>query len=125
MANDGAPCSGILVVDDDPDIRDSLKEVLEDEGYTVNSVANGREALDYLRRSPRPCVILLDLMMPVMDGWQFRQEQIRDATLADIPVIVVSAAGRERLEKIHADAYLSKPVDLDELLGCVTQFCRP
>ena len=71
------------------------------------------------------CVILLDLMMPVMDGWQFRQEQVRDAALADIPVIVVSAAGRERLEKIQADAYLSKPVDLDELLGCVTQFCRP
>ena len=76
MTNDGGEtCSGILIVDDDPDIRDSLKEVLEDEGYEVNGVANGREALDYLRKSPRPCVILLDLMMPVMDGWQFRKEQ--------------------------------------------------
>src|SRR5579862_4602951 len=75
MGNDGGTCSGILIVDDDPDIRDSLKEVLEDEGYEVNGVANGREALDYLRKSPRPCVILLDLMMPVMDGWQFRREQ--------------------------------------------------
>lgn len=64
-------------------------------------------------------------MMPVMDGWQFRQEQARNAALADIPVIVVSAAGRERIQKIDADAYLSKPVDLEELLGCVTQFCRP
>jgi CheY-like chemotaxis protein len=63
--------------------------------------------------------------MPVMDGWQFRREQIRNAALADIPVIVVSAAGRERIQKIDANAYLSKPVDLEELLGCVTQFCRP
>jgi CheY-like chemotaxis protein len=63
-------------------------------------------------------------MMPVMDGWQFRQEQVRHASLANIPVIVVSAAGRDRIERIQADAYLSKPVDLDELLGCVTQFCR-
>jgi CheY-like chemotaxis protein len=69
-------------------------------------------------------VILLDLMMPVMDGWHSGR-QIRDATLASIPVIVVSAAGRDRLDKIQADAYLSKPVDLDELLGKVTQFCRP
>ena len=71
MATSEAPCGGILVVDDDPDIRDSLREVLEDEGYDVASVGNGREALDYLKQaSPRPWVILLDLMMPVMDGWQ-------------------------------------------------------
>ncbi len=64
-------------------------------------------------------------MMPVMDGWQFRREQVLNAALADIPVIVLSAAGRERIQKIDANAYLSKPVDLEELLGCVTQFCRP
>ena len=63
-------------------------------------------------------MILLDLMMPVMDGWQFRQAQVQDEELAKIPVIVVSAAGRDRIERIDADAYLSKPVDLDELLGC-------
>jgi len=115
----------VLIVEDDLDTREMLGRFLELEGYTVETAENGRRALERLGSGVGACVILLDLMMPVMDGWQFRQEQIRDASLADIPVIVVSAAGRERLEKIQANAYLSKPVDLDELLGCVTQFCRP
>ena len=115
----------VLIVEDDNDTREMLGRFLELEGYKVETAENGKRALERLGSGVGACVILLDLMMPVMDGWQFRQEQIRDASLADIPVIVVSAAGRERLEKIHADAYLSKPVDLDELLGCVTQFCRP
>ena len=115
----------VLIVEDDNDTREMLGRFLELEGYTVETAENGKRALERLGSGVGACVILLDLMMPVMDGWQFRQEQIRDASLADIPVIVVSAAGRERLEKIHANAYLSKPVDLDELLGCVTQFCRP
>jgi len=115
----------VLIVEDDLDTREMLGRFLELEGYTVETAENGKRALERLGSGVGACVILLDLMMPVMDGWQFRQEQIRDASLADIPVIVVSAAGRERLEKIQANAYLSKPVDLDELLGCVTQFCRP
>jgi len=115
----------VLIVEDDNDTREMLGRFLELEGYTVETAENGKRALERLGSGVGACVILLDLMMPVMDGWQFRQEQIRDASLADIPVIVVSAAGRERLEKIQANAYLSKPVDLDELLGCVTQFCRP
>lgn len=115
----------VLIVEDDLDTREMLGRFLELEGYTVETAENGKRALERLGSGVGACVILLDLMMPVMDGWQFRQEQIRDAAFADIPVIVVSAAGRERLEKIQANAYLSKPVDLDELLGCVTQFCRP
>ena len=115
----------ILVVEDHDSARTALTKLLTSTGYDVVEAPNGSDALAQLATGPRPDLILLDLMMPVMDGWQFRQEQIRDAALADIPVIVVSAAGRERLEKIHANAYLSKPVDLDELLGCVTQFCRP
>jgi CheY-like chemotaxis protein len=115
----------VLIVEDDNDTREMLGRFLELEGYNVETAENGKRALERLGSGVGACVILLDLMMPVMDGWQFRQEQIRDASLADIPVIVVSAAGRERLEKIQANAYLSKPVDLDELLGCVTQFCRP
>jgi CheY-like chemotaxis protein len=114
-----------LIVEDDLDTREMLGRFLELEGFNVETAENGKRALERLGSGVGACVILLDLMMPVMDGWQFRQEQIRDSALADIPVIVVSAAGRERLEKIQADAYLSKPVDLDELLGCVTQFCRP
>jgi CheY-like chemotaxis protein len=115
----------ILIVEDDIDTREMLGRFLELEGYRVETAENGKLALERLGSGVDACVILLDLMMPVMDGWQFRQEQTRNAELADIPVIVVSAAGRERIQKIDADAYLSKPVDLEELLGCVTQFCRP
>jgi CheY-like chemotaxis protein len=115
----------VFIVEDDLDTREMLVRFLELEGYRVESAENGKLALERLGSGVRACVILLDLMMPVMDGWQFRQEQVQIAALADIPVIVVSAAGRDRIERIDADAYLSKPVDLDELLGCVSQFCRP
>jgi CheY-like chemotaxis protein len=123
MSNDGGEtCSGILIVDDDPDIRDSLKEVLEDEGYEVNGVANGREALDYLRRAPRPCVILLDLMMPVMDGWQFRKEQKQDPAIANIPLIVITATGK-RPVLIDADELVMKPLDLGRLFEAIERYC--
>src|SRR3954469_7239904 len=102
-----------------------LGRFLELEGYRVESAANGKLALERLGAGVGPCVILLDLMMPVMDGWQFRQGPGGEAALAWTRGSVVSAAGQERFEKIEANAYLSKPVDLDELLGCVTQFCRP
>ena len=115
----------VFIIEDDLDTREMLGRFLELEGYQVESAENGKLALERLGSGVRACVILLDLMMPVMDGWQFRREQVRNAALADIPVIVVSAAGRERIQKIDANAYLSKPVDLEELLGCVTQFCRP
>ena len=114
----------VLLVEDDLLLSELIEMLLSVEGLDVAHAANGAEALDRLRTDKFDLVVL-DLMMPVMDGWQFRQAQIRDQSLAGIPVIVVSAAGRERLERIQADAYLSKPVDLDELLGCVTQFCRP
>jgi CheY-like chemotaxis protein len=122
MTNDGTPCSGILVVDDDPDIRDSLQEVLEDEGYTVNCVSNGREALEYLQKSPHPCVILLDLMMPVMDGWQFRREQKLDPKIAEIPLIVITATGK-RPVLIDADELVMKPLDLGRLFEAIERYC--
>lgn len=115
----------VFIVEDDLDTREMLARFLELEGFRVESAENGQLALERLGAGSPACVILLDLMMPVMDGWQFRQQQVQNAALADIPVIVVSAAGRDRIERIDANAYLSKPVDLDELLGCVTQFCRP
>ena len=115
----------VLIVEDDLDTREMLEQFLEIEGFRVKTAENGQRALECLNEGCGACVILLDLMMPVMDGWQFRQEQARRADLADIPVIVVSAAGRDRIQKIQADAYVSKPIDLDELLGCVAQFCRP
>ena len=122
MASD-APCGGVLIVDDDPDIRDSLREVLEDEGYEVATVANGREALDHLKASnPRPCVILLDLMMPVMDGWQFRKEQKQDPEIAGIPLVVITATGT-RPVLIDAAELVMKPLDLERLLQAVERYC--
>jgi CheY-like chemotaxis protein len=115
----------VFIVEDDVDTREMLGRFLELEGYRVESAANGKVALERLDAGAPACVILLDLMMPVMDGWQFRREQVQHAALADIPVIVVSAAGRDRIQQIDANAYLSKPVDLDELLERVTEYCRP
>ena len=113
----------VLIIEDDVDTRDMLARFLELEGYTVHAAANGRQALEMLEKDASASVIVLDLMMPVMDGWEFRRRQIEDAHLRNIPTIVVSAAGRERLSKISADAYLSKPVDMDELLEQVSQYC--
>jgi len=117
--------ANVFVVEDDMDTREMISRFLELEGYHVETAANGKQALERLGAGIPACVILLDLMMPVMDGWQFRREQARDETLSKIPVIIVSAAGRERLQQIDADAYLSKPVDFDELLERVTRYCRP
>jgi len=106
----------VLIVDDDEALRAVIAEALGDEGLTVSCSANGLEALKVLRSGLRPDVILLDLMMPVMDGWSFREEQSRDAALAAIPVVVVTAA--QWLHKpIDARAILRKPFRLDELLG--------
>lgn len=113
----------VFVVEDDVDTREMLARFLELEGFHVETAANGRQALDRLEAGTPASVILLDLMMPIMDGWQFRREQARHARLAKIPVIVVSAAGRDRIAQIDADAYLSKPVDLEELLARITEYC--
>jgi CheY-like chemotaxis protein len=115
----------VFVVEDDIDTRDMLARFLELEGFHVELAANGQQALERLSAGVHPCVILLDLMMPIMDGWQFRRQQILDAQLAKIPVIVVSAAGKERIAEIDANAYLSKPVDLDQLLERVSRYCSP
>ena len=104
----------ILIVDDEPDISFLLTLALEDAGYTVASVANGQAALERLRASTeRPCLILLDLMMPPLNGWEFRAQQLADPVLASIPVVVLSAArpSDERAELLQAVAVLKKPVD--------------
>jgi CheY-like chemotaxis protein len=115
----------VLVIDDDADIRDVLAEVLEENGYTVSTASNGREALERLRAGASPpSFILLDVMMPIMDGWQFRAEQVRDPTLASIPVVVITAVGDARLvaEQMKAAGALRKPVRLKDLLASVAQF---
>src|SRR3954470_23175677 len=89
------PDDTVLVVDDDQDIREALCDLLADAGYRAASVANGKEALIYLKSGELPCVILLDLMMPVMDGWEFRRQQQGDPRLSKIPVVVITAAGTQ------------------------------
>jgi CheY-like chemotaxis protein len=109
----------VLVIDDDEMIQESIREVLSDEGYDVVLAQNGREALEKLRSGERPLIILLDLMMPVMDGWQFRAEQKKDVALSAIPVIVITAAGSAARGSIDADEFITKPVRLEDLLAAV------
>jgi CheY-like chemotaxis protein len=116
----------VMIVDDDRDVRESLAEVLEDHGYRSVAAANGKEALDRLRSlQSHPCLILLDLMMPVMDGRQFRAEQRHDKALGGIPVLVFSA--HTNVEEAGADlgasACLRKPIELPRLLEAVRALC--
>jgi len=113
----------VFVVEDDVDTRDMVRRFLELEGFPVEVASNGKQALERLSAGVTPCVILLDLMMPIMDGWQFRRQQVQDQALADIPVIIVSAAGRDRIAEVQANDYLSKPVDLEQLLERITRYC--
>jgi two-component system, chemotaxis family, chemotaxis protein CheY len=113
----------VLIVDDDAAIREAVAELLTLEGYRTAMAANGAEALSVLAGGARPALILLDLMMPVMDGFQFRSRQQQDPKLADIPVIVFSA-GRAA-GAIDAAAQLPKPVDLDHLLATVAEHAAP
>jgi CheY-like chemotaxis protein len=115
----------ILLIDDHTDVREALEELLRHEGYTVESASNGREALNKLYGGLRPCVILMDLMMPMMTGYEFRQEQMRDAELSEIPIIVYSGITdvRENARQLAATAYADKPVDPDNLMFLVRQHC--
>jgi CheY-like chemotaxis protein len=113
----------ILIVDDDEDIRETLRDVLEDEGYPVRVAANGAEALAMLAGSQKPCLILLDLMMPVMDGYGFRTEQVRHADLASIPVIVITAGGAVRTKELAGTMIMPKPLSLQKLVAAVGQRC--
>jgi CheY-like chemotaxis protein len=116
----------VLLVEDDPDLREMLAAFLHNEGHAVVTAANGREALDCLRGNPGHCVILLDLMMPVMNGWQFRDEQRRDPMLSTIPVVVLSAVanGQHHAASLGASAYVRKPIQFDDLIATVGRFCR-
>jgi signal transduction histidine kinase len=109
----------LLLVEDDGELRSSLSELLETDGYEVVAAANGSEALDYLKSSPAPDLILLDLMMPVKDGWQFRIEQKRDPSISSIPVVALSADDTPKAAAIDAAAYLKKPFQYSALLDAI------
>jgi CheY-like chemotaxis protein len=115
----------VLLVEDDIALSEALADTLRDEGYEVACACDGVEALDYLRGGARPDIILLDLMMPRMNGETFRAEQQKDPTIADIPIVVISAGGdsKEKSFELGAAGYLPKPVNLDALLQTVDQHC--
>jgi CheY-like chemotaxis protein len=115
----------VLIVEDDPGLREALSQVLADEGYDSLSARDGLEAVNCLKKGNRPDVILLDLSMPVVNGWEFRMFQKRDSDLARIPVILITAGGytREEVAWLEPSALLPKPIDLPSLLSVVRKFC--
>ncbi|MEP7125852.1 MAG: response regulator [Byssovorax sp.] len=118
------PQVDILLAEDDDDLREAMLETLQDAGYGVATVANGSDALDWLQDAEHlPSLILLDLMMPVMDGWQFRALQRVDPKVSKVPVVVLSAMGAH--PAIDAVEYLTKPANIAQILEVVARFCGP
>lgn len=113
----------VLIVEDDADLREMMAQLLALEGFQAAAVSNGREALTYLEHGHRPDLILLDLMMPVMDGWEFRRRQVQDQAIAGVPVVVLSALDPARGSDLGGTAFLKKPLDFDRLLDLVRRFC--
>jgi CheY-like chemotaxis protein len=119
------PAGPVLVVDDNDEVRAGLGALLESAGFQVALAADGREALRLLRADVCPCLVLLDLMMPLLDGWDVLAELRRDASLAVIPVVVLSAHPLARLaENAGAVAVLAKPMEPDALLAVVDRHAR-
>lgn len=126
MTDTRAPSA--LIVDDDKDIREIVIESLNDEGYGAFGAENGHEALVLLRDgSPLPCVIFLDMMMPVMDGATFRAEQLGDPRLREIPVVIMSASAHIEVaaRQLGATGFLRKPLQLYDLFAIAARFCAP
>jgi CheY-like chemotaxis protein len=120
-----SPPPSVLIVEDDDDAREALSELLQGEGYGVAEAENGQAALRWLANHPAPCVILLDLMMPVLSGEQFLALRARDARLAAIPVIVLSAVHDSEVARLGVRDCLSKPVDPRRVLAAVGRHCQP
>jgi CheY-like chemotaxis protein len=115
----------ILVVEYDLALRETLEQVLHRAGFAPVSAPSGAEGLNLLRCGVPAKVILLDLQMPIADGWEFRCEQRRDPKLSHIPVIVTSASNERLPPGLVPDAVLRKPIDLDQLIACVRTLCEP
>ena len=115
------PC--VLIVEDDDGAREALSDCLDMEGFSVVVARNGKEALEYLHNAARPKLILLDLFMPVMTGWEFRTAQKNDAAIADIPVVVVTAFGSGGVKPIDANLIMDKPLDIDRLINVIRDYC--
>lgn len=127
-ASENKEPSYILIVEDDDGIRGVLQEALELEGYSVESVVDGQEALDRLERGPVPSLILLDLMLPRVTGWEVIEElrQLPSNPLSKIPIVITSAAGELAARTAQfVEGYLKKPIHLDQMLAIVEGHCGP
>lgn len=113
----------VLVIDDEPSIRDLLRVILEMDGFSVETACNGKEALEKLAKIRRPCMILLDMMMPVMNGWQFYSAKQADARFRDIPTVIVTAYSRHEIEMPPLET-LGKPIDFPVLRELSVKYCR-
>lgn len=123
----GSGPATVLLIEDDADVAEAVRDVLTDDGYVVEHAPNGREALAHLHSTGRlPAVILLDLRMPEMNGRQFREAQLADPTIADIPVVVLSAerSAVAQASELHAAAVIMKPVRPDQLVSVVERAKR-
>lgn len=117
----------ILLVDDNPDVVEVVRVILETEGYVVASAHDGADALAQLRAGLAPKLIILDLTMPVMDGWEFREQQLADPALRDIPTIIYSAVSsvrRDEVGALRAAAAFDKGADPAAMLSMVGEICR-
>jgi CheY-like chemotaxis protein len=116
----------VLIVDDDPVVRDALREALQVEGLTAVVAADGSEALGHLRRGIEPCLILLDLRMPGMNGWAFRDAQLQDPALACLPIALFSASrrGSDEVVRLGATDCLWKPVEIERVVDAVERACQ-
>jgi CheY-like chemotaxis protein len=117
------PGHAILVVDDNRDLCETLVSILADFGYSANTAANGLEALKALKRGPAPCLVLLDLMMPVMDGYTFLEERRRDPQLSGIPVVIITAGAHVDPGRAHDARILTKPIRTEALMAIVSEIC--
>jgi CheY-like chemotaxis protein len=113
----------VLIVEDEEQARAFLTQILEFEGFKVFGFANGAEALAYLEKSAQPCLIVLDLSMPIMNGPQFRAAMIRDSRLKTIPVVVVTALDPGAAAGLSPVKVFTKPIDADDLLATIRQYC--
>jgi len=115
----------VLIVEDDDAIADALASLIEDAGHVALSARDGRAALEALRAGGRTCAIVLDLTMPQMNGWRFRQEQLRDPALATVPVIVCTADSdaEARARELGAAGWVRKPIDPGRLLALLAEHC--
>jgi len=113
----------ILIIEDDELIREMLKMFYDGEGFETHVASNGLEGFNVLKKINKPCLILLDLMMPVMDGWEFLSLYNKTASNLKAPVVVISAFA-DQAKKINADGFINKPIDLEILSRITNQFCN-